>query len=68
MNKKENSKDFLVEPYQDSVFVGTPKDGGLKVYGDTNDPIAFAKKIRNAVVLLEFAKQELKNPKDEVEL
>lgn len=44
----------------DSIEIGTPaKGGGIKVYGDFNNPDDFKRKIRNAKEVKQYAQQEL---------
>lgn len=42
----------------DSVTVGSPTNGQIKVYGDFDDPEKFARKINTAIELLREAKEQ----------
>ena len=51
----------IVNEIPDSLTLGTPKDGSIKVYGSSDRPEEFKQKIDNMLEIRKYAKeQELK--------
>jgi len=58
MKQKEMIIKHISDSLQDSLELGTAKNGIIKVYTDFNKPEITRKKIDNAIEALEYAKQQ----------